>query len=90
MNRFYDYIFGTGYETRMLSKRSPQVLFMLLLIYVFFLGMLLDGAFVKVADRWLFVLIAIVAFRDARVIYGVLCRAKQPEASSFSISASSN
>ena len=35
MNRFYDNILGNGYETRMLSKRSPQALFMLLLIYVF-------------------------------------------------------
>ena len=75
MNRFYDNIFGTGYETRVLSKRSPQSLFMLLLIYVFFLGMLLDGALVKAADRWFFVSMAIVAFRDARVIYRVLSRA---------------
>ncbi len=85
MNRFYDNILGDGYESRLLSKRSPQALFVLLLIYVFFLGVFLDGAFVRVADRWFFALMAISVFLDARVIYRVLSRAPQPETPSLSI-----
>jgi hypothetical protein len=90
MNRFYDNIFGTGYETRVLSRRSPQSLFMLLVTYVFFLGMLLDGALVGTSDRWFFVAMAVIVFRDARVIYRVLSRSPQPEAPSLSIVAGSN
>ena len=90
MRRFFDNIFGRGYETRVLAKGSPQSLFLLLLICMFFLGMLLDGALVCTPDRWLFALMAIAVFRDARVIYRVLSRAPQPEAPSLSIVASSN
>jgi hypothetical protein len=90
MNRFFDNIFGNGYEIRVLSKRSPQSLFLLLLIYMFFLGMLLDGALVGTPDRWFFVATAVVVFRDARVIYRMLIRAPQSEAPSLSIVASSN
>ena len=90
MHCFYDNIFGTGYETRVLSNRSPQSLFMVLLIYVFLLGMLLDGAFVRASDRWFFALMAIAVFLDARVIYRLLGRATQHEAPSLSIAGNTN
>jgi hypothetical protein len=89
MNRLFDNLFGRSYETRVLSKRSPQSQFLLLLIYMFFLGMFLDGALAGTPDRWFFVAMAVVVFRDARVIFGVLSRAPQPEAPSLSIVASS-
>jgi len=90
MRRFFDNIFGRGYETRVLVKRSPQSLFLFLLIYMFVLGALVHRSRFDTFDLWFLGLWTVSTFRDARVTYRVLSRAPQPEAPSLSIVASSN
>lgn len=90
MNRLISKLFGSGYEARVLANRSPRSLFLLLLTYVFFLGMLLNGALERASDQWSFALMAMAVFFDTRVIYRVLSRAPQPEAPSLSIVAGIN
>lgn len=90
MYRFFDKIFGHGYEMRMLENGSIQSTFLLLLMFVFFLGLVLDGALVSTSDRWFFAFMATIVFRDARVVYRTLGRVLRPQRASLPITGNNN
>ena len=90
MYRFFDKIFDNGYETRISENGSIQSLFLLLLVFVFFLGMVLDGALMNTSDRWFFAFMATIVFRDARVVYRTLGRVPRPKIASLSITGNNN
>ena len=43
MRLLFDKIFGGGYEAQVLEKKSQRRLFVMLLFYLFFLGIIVDG-----------------------------------------------
>ncbi len=74
MRLLFDKIFGGGYEAQVLEKKSQRRLFVMLLFYLFFLGIIVDGTPARKSDLWFAALMAVAVFRDARVVYHLLSR----------------